>query len=146
MQPPYHSLPDSLKQQLGLIDNSLDYILLIIVALLLSYSSVSVQKRQLLCSLQPGEPCCQNLPDVFALQSSSSLLVLISSIYFFNLAEDGCCQVTADPCVKKRNSINHDASLLVLLAAGMRFTSLMEQGPAGQGNGMEELESSVPDI
>lgn len=116
----------SLCQQLTVLKTSQSYILLIIIAVCLSYYVTEIQKEQLCCALsgrRTGRCAC--LPDTFPIGFVSSALVLTALIFFFNLTcqpaggvEESCAQRQ----VSKRNTI---ASLLVLLAALIRMADLL---------------------
>ena len=118
-------LPDAIKKQLCVIDQSMAYILLVIGAVILSYYSVSIQRKQLICSVTQDE-CCKCLPDIFPIKCTSSIMIIISVCFFFNIAKENCEQQQTDPAICNSAEINYGASLFVLIAAAMRFYDLIK--------------------
>lgn len=119
------SLPPEIQKQLAVIDQSQWYIGVIIAAIVLSYYSVSIQRKQVICSATDPE-LCKCLPKALPFQAVSSILIIVSLIYFFNLSADTYKQSQgAKQCC--RNGLNHLSSCLVLVAALVRFGLLTQQ-------------------
>ncbi|MCI9626542.1 MAG: hypothetical protein HFI90_07140 [Clostridia bacterium] len=117
---------ETLQEQLALIDRSQKFVLLIIIAISLSYYVTTIQKDQIKCLLcEEDAALCEDFPDTFPISLLSSTLVLISVIYFFIISDRALCD-PKDTCVQKRSdSYNNTASLFVLLAAIIRIINLM---------------------
>lgn len=113
-------------QQIEIINTSMNYILLIIVAVILSYESLCIQKKQLICQITPTEACAC-LPNVFPIQLTSNLLTLIAVIYFYCIAKQTKNSPVVDCKTKCSNNINYISSLLVLIAAILRLYNLIYQ-------------------
>lgn len=117
-----------LCEQLAIIDQSQQYIILIIAALILSYYAAGVQRDQLVCAAA-GCKCGSN---VLPVRITSSVLVIAALLFFYQLSQstlhkcrcnrsvDGCCSPT----------INHMANILVLAAALIRLWDLLVVAPA----------------
>lgn len=116
-------IPEEIKAQLATIDKSQWYIGLTIAAIALSYYTIGIQRKQLLCSVTK-DPCCKCLPDPFPLQSLSSILVIVALVFFYNLSAETLCRTPADKCTCKMNKLSYLASALVLAAAVIRFYNL----------------------
>ena len=113
-------------QQIEIINTSMNYILLIIVAVILSYESLSIQKKHLICQINPTDDCAC-LPDVFPIQLTSNLLTLIAVIYFYCIANQTKNSQVVDCKTKCSNNINYISSLLVLFAAILRLYNLINK-------------------
>lgn len=83
---PDDSLPSELLKQLGIIDQSQWYILILAAATLLSYCTTDMQKQLLLCSAQPEENACDCVADPYPIQLTSSAMIIGALIYFYQLA------------------------------------------------------------
>lgn len=121
---------DTLRQQIEIIEESQKYILLIIIAIALSYGVTNIQKQQLQCTIDGAEAdcVCADLPDTFPISLVSSLFVLAAVIFFFLLS----CQTARGPhetCAEQEIAQSNSlASLLVLLAAIIRLCNLLKTG------------------
>lgn len=118
-------LDSTLTQQLGLIHESKSKISLLILATLLSYYSVDIQGKQLLCTATDPE-LCDCLPPTLPIQAMSSILVIYSLVYFTNLSKKTLCEEVETPRMRKKNELNHFANILVLIAAMIRFALLVQ--------------------
>ena len=115
---------DTICEQIETVEQALRFILLTIIAVCLSYYSTSIQKEQLCCFIEET-PNCEQLPDTFPIRMASSILVLISVIYFFGLSKEGLC-AEFDNWVSERSAcVNHLASFFVLVAAVIRAADLL---------------------
>ena len=147
-------LTPELQQQLHTIDQSQFYILIIILSVCLSYYNISIQKEQLICTSKGTCPEC--LPKTFPLQITSSLLVIMALFFFYGLSEQTLCLPDQSCTQQISGQRNHTASLLVLLAALVRFGDLLSvncrpdssEEPAGteEKNEQEEYEEILADV
>ncbi len=116
---PTKALPPAVAQQVAVIDQSLDYIALVIVALVLTYIATSTQKKQLICSVTKDSDCAC-LPNTFPLQVISSVIVLAALIFFYQLAKQS--EETED---SKSHCFNFVSSVFVLVAGILRLMNLI---------------------
>lgn len=114
------NLPDEVKSQLAVIDQSQWYILVILAAILLSYYSVNLQKQQLICSATNPE-ISKCLPDTLPIQAVSSIMIIVALIFFFNLSGETLSNTPCNTKERCRGSLNHLSSTLVLVATLVRF-------------------------
>lgn len=124
-----------LKEQLGTVNQSLFYLILIILSVFLSFWSVLIQREQLEETLA-GNPQKAAALNVFPIKFSASALVVGSLGFFFCLALRACQEAASgnDPAAQKSAGMNVWASLFVLAAALIRFYDL---------NFMEEAQRSL---
>lgn len=125
------SLPtgDTLRQQIAIIEESQNYILLIIVSIVMSYYVTNIQKKQLQCALE-GSPTglCACLPDTYPVSLTSNVFVLIAVVFFFMLSLQ-TAQGPHETCAERQAAQDNSmASLLVLMAAIIRLTNLLKIG------------------
>lgn len=120
-----------LCEQLAIIDQSQQYIILIIAALILSYYATSVQRNQLVCAAA-GCKCGGN---VLPVRVTSSVLIIAALLFFYQLSQSTLCKCrcggNADGCCSP--TLNHMANILVLAAALMRLWDLLAVQPAARG-------------
>lgn len=118
------SKSESIKQQLDILETTQRFILLLIGAILLSYYSTTIQKKQLLCTAGCDIHCCDCLPRTFWPHFVSAFTVLIATGYFYILSEQQLC-TPYDTCIQRRSAeFSRLASLLVLIAALIRLLNL----------------------
>lgn len=117
---------DALCQQLGITDESLRFLVLIILSILLSFSSVLLQRRQLVCTIEGNTQAAAAVPDVFPMKCAAGALVVGSLGFFLMLALNTCkTAAQGDDCVAQRSaSTNVWASLFVFTAALLRLWDL----------------------
>lgn len=119
-----------LKEQLETVNQSTFYLILIILAVLLSFWSVLIQREQLKEALA-GNVQKATVQDVFPLKFNASVLTVSALGFFFALALRNCRDTDQrnDPIAQKSAGMNVWASLFVLTAALIRFYDLnfMEQ-------------------
>ena len=115
-----------LCQQLGIVDDSLGFLLLIIGATLLSYWAVVIQRRGLCLTIQGKTEEAGRLPDVYPLRHKASAIIVGSLGFFLCLALSTLEEAEAgDDCVAKRSArTNLWASIFVLVAGILRFQDL----------------------
>lgn len=144
----------ALCAQLGVTDQSLGFLLLIIASVLLSLFSVVLQRRGLCLTIQGDTEGAAALPEVYPMKKTAGALVVGSLGFFLCLALDAWEQAkTGGDCVARRSAAtNLWASLFVLAAALLRFGDLEFNRrcaggrDAGQGGETqaEEAESTLP--
>lgn len=110
--------------QLQIVDESIWYLILIIVSILLSFYSVKIQRQQLVNLITP-ECCQEKTPDIFPIKLVANVLVLISLYFFFNLSASNLNQNQENEVLCNSNKNNYTASFLVLLAAIIRFFDII---------------------
>lgn len=109
--------------QLQVLETSQGFILLLIGAIILSYYTTTIQKKELKCALG-CQLNCNCLPDTFVYSVISAIAVLIATGYFYILSEQQLC-APIKSCVQMRAAQNSRlSSLLVLLAAAIRLFNL----------------------
>lgn len=112
------------KRQLAMLEESQSYILLTILAILLSYCVLGIQKKRLLCALQEEENACAQLPDTFPISLCSGILILMSLQFFFRLSRENAAAAAGERNGRPEQA-GEAASFLVLLAAVIRFAVLI---------------------
>lgn len=122
---PVPELPEELAQQVCLIDKSQGYLIIVIAATILSYYTVSIQKQQLICTAT-DEEICKLLPPTLPIQAVTSILFIVSLVFFYGLTEDNVRQTKPGTKQHARNQLNHLSSILVLMAAIIRFALLLQ--------------------
>lgn len=135
----FEDLPEEIKQQLCLLDNSRQLIARIFIGLLLQYQALDVDRTQLLNSVQP-EGCCQTggCPDSLTMRLGSSLIILSSLLGFQNQIEQTNAQVRmAGECPDETDA---QLGLIVILVAVIRYLRLLNAGSAADSGTESELE------
>ncbi len=114
-----------LNKQLRTVNQSLFYLALIILSVLLSFWSVLIQREQLEKQLA-GNPQKTAAPDVFPIRLSASALVVCALGFFFCLALQTCRNASQgkDSAAQKSAGMNVWASTFVLAAALIRLYDL----------------------
>lgn len=114
----------TLKQELEVLDVSLGFLLLIILAVLLSLWSALLQRRQLELAIEGGDP--SQVPPVESIRCAGSAITVGCLGFFLCLALGTLRQARAgtDPVAVRSAQVNVWASLLVLLAAILRLVDL----------------------
>lgn len=110
---------EQLYAQLGTVDESLGFLLLIILSVCLSWMGVTIQ-RQGLYDILAGKRT--DLPDISSLRLTAGTLVTAALTFFFGLALDTWAQ--AGPAERPSAQVNLWASLFVLAAALLRLYDL----------------------
>ena len=117
---------EELCQQLSTVDKSLRFLVLIILSVLLSFYSVLIQRRGLVCTIEGDTQAAGALPKVFPIKITAGALVIAALGFFLCLALQTCKAAAqgGDPVAQKSASTNVLASLLVFAAALLRFDDL----------------------
>ncbi len=113
------ALSSEVQQQLSLIGRSQWYILVILGTILLSYYTIDLQRQQLVCTARDPE-WRGRLPETLPIQAVSSILVILALIFFYHLSKT-TLHSAQTPKECHRNQLNHLSSILVLVAALVRF-------------------------
>lgn len=123
-----------LKEQLETIDQSLFYLILIILSVLLSFRSALIQREQVEGTLAGN--LNKAAPDLFPVKLTASALTVSALVFFFTLALRTCRDAARgnDPAAQKSAGMNVWASLLVLTASLIRLYDL---------NFMEKVQRSL---
>lgn len=121
-----NELPTELRNQLAVIDQSQCYLLMIMASLVLSYYTINIQRQQLICTAK-DPALCKCLPETLPLQTTSSIMIIIALLFFFNLSGNTLIQ-SRTPKECQLNQCNHLASTMVLVAALIRFCLLIQRG------------------
>lgn len=119
-------IQDTLRQQLNITDQSLFFLILILLSILLSYQAVTIQQEGLVRTIAGDQDSAAALPPVFPIRLRASALVVGALGFFLCLAMNTLR--TADPgdCTAKRSAAsNAAASIFVFLAALIRLDDLL---------------------
>lgn len=115
-----------LREQLRTVDESLLFLLLIVLSVLLSWWGVRIQREGLSRTLQGDAEGAAALPRVFPIRLSASALVVGALGFFFCLAVKTARETGGNNDAAGRSAqANLWASLLVLLAALLRLDDLL---------------------
>lgn len=119
-------LPPEICQQLHILSKSQWYMIVTIGAILLSYYSLNITKKNLICSATDPE-LCKCLPKTLPIQTVSSIMILLSLFFYVQISGKALCQVKeqCDPKQIHNGSLNHLSNILVLLAGMIRFGLLV---------------------
>ena len=117
---------DTLRQQLGIVDQSLGFLLILIASVLLSFYTVVIQRRGLCLTILGDTEAAASLPDVYPIKRRASAMVVGSLGFFLCLALNAWQQAEkGDDGVARRSvTVNLWASLFVLLAGILRLMDL----------------------
>ena len=139
----------TLCKQLGTVDTSLGFLLLIVAATLLSLWAVVLQRRGL-CRAICGAEDCEPLPPLYPIRHKASAIIVGSLGFFLCLALTTLQEARqGDDWVAEESArTNLWASLLVLLAALLRyrdvdFVECCQRTAAGPEDTLEQLEETV---
>ena len=116
--------PPEMQEQLAVIDESFAFIQQIIAAVILNYKALACQRQQLVdATCHGGTPVC-DYSGIYPLRFAASAVILRASAFFFGLSKQALCTPQQDCIAKQSAQINFLASLMVLLAAAIRFYDL----------------------
>lgn len=138
----FKNLPDEIKEQLCLLDNTQRLMARIFIGLLLQYGAVGVQRTQLLDSVLP-EGCCRTdgCPDPKTMQLGSSLVILSSLLGFQNQINDINTQtLAAGDCP---DTTDATLGLIVIMIAVIRYLRLLEPDQSEVSRTDELVESDA---
>lgn len=124
-----------LKAAVGTVNASLKFLLLFILGLLLSFSAVLTQRRQLCLTLSGGD--ASSIPSPYPLQHAAGGITLGGLVFFFLLAQQTYRDARSggnaeSECLARWNLL---ASALVLIASVIRLWTLEQ----GQGRSTDAL-------
>ena len=112
----------ALCRQLANVDQSLEFIGVLMVSVALSWRATAIQ-REWLCRIGRGE--AQSMPDVYPIRLPASLLVVTALTFFFQLALEGWQGSREGSCRTRESAkLNLWAALFVLAAALIRLYDL----------------------
>ena len=116
-----------LREQLRTVDESLLFLLLIVLSVLLSYWGVRIQREGLCRTLQGDAEGAAALPRVFPIRLSASALVVGALGFFLCLALKTERETArgGTPAARRSACTNLWASLFVFLAALLRLDDLL---------------------
>lgn len=114
---------EALLQQLCTIDQSLDYIVWIIIAILISYKTTKIQRQQIVCTIQGVDYNPSNT--VCCLRLTSNLLTLIPVFFFYQLALTALNTPTTDCEVETSRQLNYQASTFILIGTLLRLCDIL---------------------
>ena len=134
---------DTLRQQLGIVDQSLGFLLILIASVLLSFYTVVIQRRGLCLTILGDTKAAAGLPDVYPIKRRASAMVVGSLGFFLCLALNAWQQAEqGDDCVARRSAtVNLWASLFAPggypAADGPGFRGVLLRRQRGGGAGGE---------
>lgn len=116
----------TLCAQLGIADDSLGFLLILIASVLLSFWATVIQRKGLCLTIQGDAGGAEALPDVYPLRRKAGAMVIGSLGFFLCLALNAWEQARREQdCVARQSAFtNLWASILVLAAAVIRFRDL----------------------
>ncbi|MFQ8759096.1 MAG: hypothetical protein ACLSAF_06245 [Intestinimonas sp.] len=134
----------TLCAQLGVVDDSLFFLLLIIAATLLSFWSVSLQRKGLCLTIQGETETAGQLPPIYPIRHKASAIIVGALGFFLCLAlrtleeaEEG------GDCVAKRSALEQPVG--VLICAAGRHAPLSGPGFCGAVPGLAGGGGTLPD-
>ena len=135
----------TLRAQLGIVDDSLGFLLVLIASVLMSFYGVVLQRRGLCLTIQGETEAVSALPDVHPIRRKSGAMVIGSLGFFLRLALNTWEQACAgtDAVAYRSARTNLWASLFVLVAAVLRFRDL-EFVRCGGGQAQAAEDSTLP--
>ncbi len=121
---PCQNIPSEIQEQLSNIDQSLAFIQQIIAAIVLNYKALACQRQQILdAACNGGTPIC-DYSGIYPMRFAANAVILRASAFFFRLSKQALQTPQQDCVLKQSAQTNFLASLLVLLAAAIRFYDL----------------------
>ena len=115
-----NDLSDEVRQQVQTIECSKRYTELIVIGILLTLYYMNLQENQVVCSAICGKTCA--CPQIFPIRVTSSILILIALVFFYNLS----CETAQASCGTNCSAnTSFTASVLTLTAALIRFNDLL---------------------
>lgn len=141
---------DSLDEALDLVDDSVRFMLLLILGILLSFAALLIQRQQLRAARAGEDP--DSCPDPSPLRLLAGVITLWCAGFFFSLALRGLESVPeGDPGDLRLSRADLWASLLALAASFLRLWVLGNEetihSPVGAENGAllpQFIENSLP--
>ena len=118
-----NNLSEETKAQLTLIEDSKSYVFIILIGIVLSYFALDIQQKQVICAAT--EQDCSCLPDVFPIKMTSSSLVMVALLFFFNVTKNNLNTPSANCADKNSKQVNYLASGAVLAASLIRYLDII---------------------
>ena len=116
-----------LCEQLDTADQSLVFLVLILLSILLSLWALLIQRQELAAAVCGDRETAEELPPVFPIRCSASSIVIGALGFFLCLALRSWDEARrdSDPAAQRSARINLWARLLVFLAALLRMDDLL---------------------
>lgn len=116
----------TLRAQLGIVDDSLGFLLIIIASVLLSFWGVAIQRKGLCLAIRGETETAEALPKVYPIRKKAGAMVVGALGFFLCLALNTWEQARAgtDSVACRSARTNLIAALFVLAAAIIRFQDL----------------------
>lgn len=121
---PRQNIPWEVEKQLSSIDQSLAFIQQIIAAIILNYRALACQRQQILDAACNGGTPVGDDSSIYPMRFAANAVILRASAFFFSLAKQALQTPQQDCALQQSAQTNFLASLLVLLAAAIRFYDL----------------------
>ena len=138
----------TLCAQLGVVDDSLGFLLIILASVLLSFWGVAIQREGLCLTIRGETGAAKALPEVYPIRRKAGAMVVGALGFFLCLALNAWEQARAgtDPVACRSARTNLWASLLVLIAAVLRFQDLdfVERCGGGAGTQAQAEDGALP--
>lgn len=128
----------ALEGQLAAVEESLGFLVLLILSILLSFSGVLLQRRQLACAVAGEAEAAAAVPDPYPLRCGASALVVGCLGYFFAQALEGWRSAQQGSASARQSAArNLWAALFVLAAALIRLYDLnLSRSPSGEDDAL----------
>ncbi|MGI5965730.1 MULTISPECIES: hypothetical protein [Anaerotruncus] len=128
---------DVLKQQYETVSQALDYMGLVVAAVLVNYFTVFMQKERVLAAINGEEdPLAER--DLFPFEITAAVMILSASSFFLGLSGEALENPVDDPVEGERLQLNNLINALVMLAAIVRIYNLAHLSPGPQTPQQEE--------
>lgn len=139
-----NSTEDELCEQLETTDSSIFFLILLILAILLSFWSILIQRRQLVCTIAGDTEAASAAPPVYPIRHGASALTVGGLGFFLCLAIRAAREAAAGTdCIAKRSAnTNLWASLFVFAGAVLRLSDLefLASNPSSPESALVETE------
>ena len=128
----------ALEGQLATVEESLGFLVLLILSILLSFSGVLLQRRQLACAVAGEAEAAAAVPDPYPRRCGASALVIGCLGYFFAQALEGWRSAQQGSASARQSAArNLWAALFVLAAALIRLYDLnLSRSPSGEDDAL----------
>lgn len=119
---------EELREQLCLLDRSLNWLLVIIAGVLLSFWATARQRDALCLTLAGEDSCAEQLGNVLPIRRLVAILVMLALTFFFllSLCVEAQAECQGDSAAVRSARLNRWAALFVLAAAVIRFIDINE--------------------
>lgn len=116
------------QKELDLLDSSLNWLVLIVSGVLLSYYATERQREALCLSLEGDQEGAQTLGDVLSIRRLVAIFILLALTFFFQVSLEGEEQALlgGDPAIIRSAGRNRWSALFALAAAALRIFDVFE--------------------